>query len=544
MDTVSHRAGVASSEGANRVRVNSGSVGWLLLFAAATYLGGRPELTPTVAGTELRLLWFPFAFLNMAFLLRPRAEAPLYALIYAGVSLAAERDYSHLGFATARIILEIAQALVLVYVCDRRLRPLLNYPMGVALFLLAIIAMLALGALATIAAATLLSGSPSAYMQEMAGDPALAWRHWWLGNSCAYLTIAGPLTYIVLTRRAVLREFADKPVEARTFVAMASSLLLVSLVVLTPYHLAWVHMPPDIHLALMLIPAPLAFALAARFRGFGAAVSVLIITPLAIIWGTSSYPHHIAGLPSLATPMHVFLIITAAGCYVIAAIAHRYQKAIDDAMAASQAKARFVAMLNHELRTPLNAILGFSELMRLKNIRDMDEAIGPIENIHASGQRLLAMIEGLLSQADRGAGVFEIHRQQLNLRQIFDETATEMRSQVGGSGCTFEMRAPEDISIDADPKALKQIMIVLLSYPLRFCGPQARVCISARRVGTDTVVEIASTGLINAVADDRDKIEVQLVNAIALAHGARLAIAQQSRESRLVRLTFFATHAR
>src|SRR3989337_3110884 len=116
----------------------------------------------------------------------------------------------------------------------------------------------------------------------------------------------------------------------------------------------------------------------------------------------------------MATPRHVFLIVAAMGCNVIAAITHRYQRAVDDALAASQVKTRFVAMLNHELRTPLNAILGFSELMRLKNISAMDQAIGPIENIHASGQRLLAMIEGLLSQADRGAGVFAIPRASRN----------------------------------------------------------------------------------------------------------------------------------
>jgi hypothetical protein len=49
--------------------------------------------------------------------------------------------------------------------------------------------------------------------------------------------------------------------------------------------------------------------------------------------------------------------------------------------------------------------------------------------------------------------------------------------------------------------------------------------------------------LINAAADDRDKIEVQLVDALALAHGARLMIVHSDRRSRVARLTFFATRA-
>jgi hypothetical protein len=44
-------------------------------------------------------------------------------------------------------------------------------------------------------------------------------------------------------------------------------------------------------------------------------------------------------------------------------------------------------------------------------------------------------------------------------------------------------------------------------------------------------------------SNDRDKIETQLVAALALAHGARLTIRMSDRSSRIARLTFFATRA-
>jgi hypothetical protein len=87
------------------------------------------------------------------------------------------------------------------------------------------------------------------------------------------------------------------------------------------------------------------------------------------------------------------------------------------------------------------------------------------------------------------------------------------------------------------------MLAVLLTYPLRFVGPGGRIIVTAEHIGTDTIVEISSRGLINAAADDRDKIEVQLVDALALAHGARLTIAHSDRSSRIARLTFFATRA-
>jgi signal transduction histidine kinase len=110
-------------------------------------------------------------------------------------------------------------------------------------------------------------------------------------------------------------------------------------------------------------------------------------------------------------------------------------------------------------------------------------------------------------------------------------------------GVTMSIAAREQLWIEADPRALKQMLAVLLTYPLRFAGPGGRISISAEHIGTDTIVEINSRGLINAAADDRDKIEVQLVEALALAHGARLTIIQSDRSSRIARLTFFATRA-
>jgi hypothetical protein len=87
------------------------------------------------------------------------------------------------------------------------------------------------------------------------------------------------------------------------------------------------------------------------------------------------------------------------------------------------------------------------------------------------------------------------------------------------------------------------MLAVLLTYPLRFVGPGTRVELSAEHAATDTIVEISSEELINATIDDRDKIETQLVAALALAHGARLTIRMSDRSSRVARLTFFATRA-
>lgn len=110
-------------------------------------------------------------------------------------------------------------------------------------------------------------------------------------------------------------------------------------------------------------------------------------------------------------------------------------------------------------------------------------------------------------------------------------------------GCALVVDIDDDLMIEADARAFRQMLLVLINYALRFVGAGTSISVSAGHVGTDTIVEVACLGLINAADDDRDKVELQLVNALALAHGARLTVLDSNRNGRIARLTFFATRA-
>ena len=65
---------------------------------------------------------------------------------------------------------------------------------------------------------------------------------------------------------------------------------------------------------------------------------------------------------------------------------------------AMRTQSEFVANISHELRTPLQSILGFSELGALR-ARPHDKLAGMFDNIHAAGQRMLALVNDLLDLA-------------------------------------------------------------------------------------------------------------------------------------------------
>lgn len=517
---------------------------WFAAFAVAEYVFTLPQLLPTMPGTDLRLISIPMALLAVAFMLRPEREAPVYALIYAFIGITFGLHAPHFEFTVARVGIETAQTLILVGLLFRFFFHRFQDPLMIAGWAITVLAVTAIGAAFMLAASAVLPMSGADYAQELAGSPGLAWRYWWLGNACSYLALSGPVVTLVLLRNRLKRLLTTPGQDRRRFFTLALAVLVVSLFSFPILDMSWVGFSPDVVLANRLLPMPFAMVMAGRFRANGASVAILVFSIVAIASVTG--PNAAANSPwpaAMVTPTHTLLLVTTTTCMVLAGISRQLKLALNEALEASQAKSRFIAMLNHELRTPLNAILGFSELMRLQSVRALGDALAPIENIHASGQRLLAMIEGLLDQAERGAGVFELTKQPVQVGHAIAEATAEIAGEIEQFGCSLGIIADKELVIDADPRAFRQMLLVLLNYPLRFVGPDTAVTISAEHIGTDTIVEIGSLGLINAADDDRDKIELQLVEALALAHGARLTILDSNRSGRIARLTFFATRA-
>ena len=134
-------------------------------------------------------------------------------------------------------------------------------------------------------------------------------------------------------------------------------------------------------------------------------------------------------------------------------------------------KSRFLANMSHELRTPLNAIMGFSDMMKARLFGDLSPRYAEYaELIHESGRHLLDLINDVLDMSK-----IEAERYQLSLRGI-----RRPRGGVGGAapgrgcrptrpGCPCAACCRRTAwRFDADRRALKQIVLNLVSNALKF----------------------------------------------------------------------------
>ena len=184
------------------------------------------------------------------------------------------------------------------------------------------------------------------------------------------------------------------------------------------------------------------------------------------------------------------------------------EDAREDAIAANNAKSRFLASMSHELRTPLNAILGFSEMIE----RQLFGAVGDkryteyARLIQVSGKHLLSLIRDVLDLAKIEAGKMDLHAEPLDVAAMLDEA----QDLVGANARLSDRRLSVEVTgrlpmLLADRRAVLQMTVNLLSNAVKFTPQDGEIalCASVRDDG-GVLIEVRDSG-VGIAKDDIPK---------------------------------------
>jgi len=164
---------------------------------------------------------------------------------------------------------------------------------------------------------------------------------------------------------------------------------------------------------------------------------------------------------------------------------------------ANSAKSDFLAQMSHELRTPLNAILGFTELMSDRILGDIsEEQVACLDDIHASGQHLLSLIDDVLDVSRIEAGKTNLHQESLTISEVAADVVMEIRPMLDKSQQTVTIEVADEVTeVKADRKLLRQILSNLLSNASKFSAAKSEIEISARRDGDYCRISVTDHGI-------------------------------------------------
>ncbi|MFK7791768.1 MAG: PAS domain-containing sensor histidine kinase [Devosiaceae bacterium] len=179
------------------------------------------------------------------------------------------------------------------------------------------------------------------------------------------------------------------------------------------------------------------------------------------------------------------------------ALAERHNIEKQRAEAASSAKSEFLANMSHELRTPLNAIIGFSDLMRSEFLGPLGSQTynGYAHDIHTSGQFLLGVISDVLDMAKLDTNRFPIQPSQEDVSTAVSECITMVQLEAESAGVTLHTDIKGVGMVDADPRALRQVVLNLLNNAVKFTPEGGSVTVRGRCKGDQLFLSVRDTGI-------------------------------------------------
>lgn len=144
------------------------------------------------------------------------------------------------------------------------------------------------------------------------------------------------------------------------------------------------------------------------------------------------------------------------------------REARDAAEEVARAKSDFIANISHELRTPLQSVIGFSELgyTRARNEPRWQEMFG---DILRGGQRMLALVNGLLDISKFGDMATDLRLQPQDLLALAREVAKELQPLLAKRNLRIAfVEAPTQLMAQVDEFRIQQVMRNVLANALRY----------------------------------------------------------------------------
>lgn len=186
-------------------------------------------------------------------------------------------------------------------------------------------------------------------------------------------------------------------------------------------------------------------------------------------------------------------------------------------------KSEFMASVTHELRTPLNSVIGFSEMLH-------DGVAGPLNarqtefvaDILASGERLLALVEGILEMSQLDAADAALAREPVDVAAALAERVAAQGPAAAARGVTVTLEvAPDAGSAQLAPRALNRMVDALIDNAIKFNREGGSVRVRARRGDGRLEIAVTDTGIGIAGADLAKLFQplVQFSGGLARAHG-------------------------
>jgi signal transduction histidine kinase len=155
----------------------------------------------------------------------------------------------------------------------------------------------------------------------------------------------------------------------------------------------------------------------------------------------------------------------------LAELNKKLQLAYEEVDRLSKAKSEFISIASHQLRTPLTAIKGYiSMLLEGTYGKIIDRARKPLENVYKSNERLIRLVNDLLSISRIEAGKIEFESELTQIEEIIDEVVFEMEINAQKKGLYLKWEKSETPlpKMNLDREKMRQVILNIVDNSIKY----------------------------------------------------------------------------
>jgi signal transduction histidine kinase len=154
----------------------------------------------------------------------------------------------------------------------------------------------------------------------------------------------------------------------------------------------------------------------------------------------------------------------------------------------------FVADASHELRTPLALIRANAEILKREGSLPVDANMSSVDDIIHETDRLAALVTQMLTLARSDAGKETPEMVPVDLNELAEDTAREMRLLAGEKEISIDVRTNGDTVVAGDPLRLRELLTILLDNSLKYSDEGDSVTVDVRPQAGQGLLQVSDTG--------------------------------------------------
>jgi signal transduction histidine kinase len=164
-----------------------------------------------------------------------------------------------------------------------------------------------------------------------------------------------------------------------------------------------------------------------------------------------------------------FILFLIFAYYLVKSV-HEEERKREEAEKISRAKSEFIAITSHQLRTPLSAIKGYLSMILDGSYGELPEKVkNKIMNIYQSNERLIKLVNDILSISKLETGEMEINYKKEDLREIIKEVISELSIKAKEKNLYLTFEEPKEFpKVLLDREKIRQVILNLIDNSIKY----------------------------------------------------------------------------